>query len=98
MNEARGLQAERTVLAWTRTVLLVAAVAALITRTADSGYERGAAITLAAAGLGLVVLTAWRRRNSIAAGYPVAAPTGATFAGLLAGLAALIAAGVVVIL
>jgi uncharacterized membrane protein YidH (DUF202 family) len=97
MKEPPGLQAERTVLAWTRTVLLVAAVAALIARTADSGLERGVAISLAAAGLGLAALTAMRRRVGIA-GAPVTAPAGRTFGGLLAAIAALIAAGVVVIL
>ena len=98
VSEPNGLQAERTVLAWTRTVLVVAAVAAVIARTADSGYERGVAIALAAAGLGLAVLTAWRRRRSVAAGDPVAAPDSGTVGGLLAGVAALVAAGVVVIL
>ena len=77
---------------------LIAAVAALIARTADSGFERGVAISLAASGLGLAVLTAMRRRLGIAGAGPVTAPAGRTFGGLLAALAALIAAGVVVIL
>jgi hypothetical protein len=98
MSEPRGLQAERTMLAWTRTVLVTAAVAALITRAADSGFERGAAITLACAGLGLLAVTAWRRRSTLAVTVPAAPPTGGTFGGLLAGVAALVIAGVVVIL
>jgi Domain of unknown function (DUF202) len=98
MNEPAGPQAERTVLAWTRTVLLVAAVATLIARTADSGFERGVATSLAAAGLGLAVLTAMRRRVFIAGGDPVTAPAGRTFGGVLAALATLTVAGVVVIL
>ena len=93
-----GLQAERTVLAWSRTVLAVAAAAALIARTADAGFERGAAIGLAAVGLGLAVVAAWRRRHSIGVDDPVATPAGWALGGLLAGLAALVAAGVVVIL
>jgi uncharacterized membrane protein YidH (DUF202 family) len=97
MSEPRALQAERTMLAWSRTVLALTAVAALIARTADSGFERGVAISLATAGLGLAVLTATRRRLDIA-GEPVPAPAGSTFGGLLAALAALLAAGVVVIL
>ena len=98
MNEPAGLQAERTVLAWSRTVLLIAAVATLIARTADSGFERGVAISLAAAGLGLAVLTAMRRRIGIAGAAPVTAAAGRIFGGLLAALAALVVAGVVVIL
>ena len=84
-------------LAWTRTVLVTAAVAALIVRTADSGFERGASITLAAGGLALFALAAWRRRRTLAGADP-AAPAGGTFAGLLGGVAALVVAGVVVIL
>jgi hypothetical protein len=98
MNEPPALQAERTAFAWTRTVLLVAAVATLIARTADSGAERGVAIALSAAGLALAVGTAMRRRFGIVGGDSAAAPTGRTFGGLLAAVAALISAGVVVIL
>ncbi|MET0910361.1 MAG: DUF202 domain-containing protein [Ilumatobacteraceae bacterium] len=98
MTSSSGLQAERTVLAWTRTLLLSAAVAALIARTADSGFERGVAVALAALGLALAALTATRRRRGIITGDPVAmAPTG-TFGLLVTGFAVLTTAGVVVIL
>ena len=70
MSEPRALQAERTVLAWSRTVLTVTAAAALIARTADSGFERGAAVTLAAVGLVVALLTSTRRRHAITEGDP----------------------------
>jgi hypothetical protein len=98
MNEPPALQAERTAFAWTRTVLLIAAVATLIARTADSGVERGVAIALSGAGLALAVGTAMRRRYGIASGDPIGEPPGRTVGGLLAAVASLIAAAVVVIL
>lgn len=98
MSEPAALQAERTVMAWSRTVLVIAAAGALIARTADSGFERGAAITLASVGLALAVLVAIRRRRGLTADSPVAAAANSTFGLLLSGLAALGAAGVVVIL
>jgi hypothetical protein len=98
MNEQPALQAERTEFAWTRTVLLVAAVAMLIARTADAGVERGVAIALSAASLVLAAGTAMRRRHGIGGGGDPIREPGRTFGGLLAAVASLVAAGVVVIL
>jgi uncharacterized membrane protein YidH (DUF202 family) len=93
-----ALQRERTALAWTRTVLAATATGALIARTADSGYERGAAVTLAAVGVLLALVTSARRRRTIATGEPVATAPAGMLGGLVAGVAALVIAGVVVVL
>jgi uncharacterized membrane protein YidH (DUF202 family) len=91
-----GLQAERTVLAWWRTTLAVTATAVLIARTADAGAERWIAVPLTITGVLLVVLSAARRRLAIT-GEAVAAPSVTTFVALLSGIAALLAAGVTVV-
>jgi hypothetical protein len=91
-----GLQGERTALAWSRTVLAVAATAGLIARTADAGVER-AAIGLAAVGTVLVALVAASRRPRVL-GESVPTASGAVIGGLLAGITTLLAAGVIVIL
>ena len=93
-----GLQAERTVLAWSRTVLALAAAAALIARSADSSFERVAVVPLAAGAVLLAVVSASRRRGKIARDFPVAAPSSWVFACLLGGIAALLVAALVVIL
>jgi uncharacterized membrane protein YidH (DUF202 family) len=91
-----GLQAERTVLAWWRTTLAVVATAVLIARTADAGAERWIAVPLAIGGVVLVVASAMRRRWVIM-DEAVTAPSARAVAGLLAGVAALSAAGVAVV-
>jgi uncharacterized membrane protein YidH (DUF202 family) len=92
-----GLQAERTVLAWSRTVLAIAATGALIARVADSGIERALAGPLAALGVVLAVVTStWRRRAIV--GDHVTASSPWIVAGLLAGLGALLVAALLVIL
>jgi hypothetical protein len=91
-----GLQAERTALAWSRTVLVAAATGGSIARLADSGFERALVISLATIGVALAVATSiWRRRVIIS--EHVTASSG-TVAGLLGGLVALLVAGLLVIL
>jgi uncharacterized membrane protein YidH (DUF202 family) len=92
-----GLQAERTVLAWWRTMLAVAATAALIARSADAGAERGAAVVLTVLGVVLVAVAAARRQRAITREV-VTASSAWTVAALVAGVGVLLVAGVTVIL
>jgi hypothetical protein len=92
-----GLQAERTVLAWWRTMLAVAATAALIARSADAGAERRIAVALSLLGVVLVALATTRRQRVITADVVITSSV-RTVAVLLAGIGALLVAGVAVIL
>jgi uncharacterized membrane protein YidH (DUF202 family) len=92
-----GLQAERTVLAWSRTVLAAAAAGGLIARLADPGVERAVVIPLAVIGVVLAVVTSVGRRRVILSDH-VTASSSVVVAGLLGGVGLLLLSGVVVIL
>jgi uncharacterized membrane protein YidH (DUF202 family) len=95
--DERGMQAERTRLAWVRTLLAATAATVLIARASDPGAERIAATVLAVLGMALVTVAAMRRRQPLVA-PPVLAAAPFVVGCALVGLAALEVAALVVVL
>ena len=92
-DDTRGLQYERTALAWVRTALATVAVGLFMLRQADSGAERGLVGAGIAVGL-LGVLAAMRARTIVLHRRPaIVAPARVSVALVVGSLVVLSIAG-----